>query len=46
MSKKRLISLLTLVIILSCFKNSEGLKKTEVPTLVNQFLAMHVQYHS
>ncbi|HOD15375.1 MAG TPA: carboxy terminal-processing peptidase [Spirochaetota bacterium] len=45
MSKKRLISLLTLVIILSCFKNSQGLKKAEVPALVNQFLAMHVRYH-
>ncbi len=45
MSKKRLISLLTLVIILSCFKNSQGLKRAEVPMLVNQFLAMHVRYH-
>jgi carboxyl-terminal processing protease len=45
MSKKRLISLLTLVIILSCFKNSQGLKKTDIPPLMNQFLAMHVRYH-
>lgn len=46
MSKKNLIPILTLAIILSCFKNSEGLKKTDIPSLVNHFLAMHVQYHS
>jgi carboxyl-terminal processing protease len=45
MSKKHLIPIATFAIILSCFKNSEGLKKTDIPTLMNQFLAMHVQYH-
>jgi carboxyl-terminal processing protease len=45
MSKKHLIPIVTLAIIFSCFKNSEGLKKSDIPTLMNQFLAMHVQYH-
>ena len=45
MSKKHLIPIVTFAIIISCFKNSEGLKKTDIPTLMNQFLAMHVQYH-
>lgn len=46
MSKKYLVLIATFAIILSCFKNSEGLKKSDVPALVNQFLSMHVQYHS
>ncbi|OHD64079.1 MAG: hypothetical protein A2176_08705 [Spirochaetes bacterium RBG_13_51_14] len=46
MSRKCLIPIVTLVIVLSCFKNSQGLKKTDIPSLVNQFLSMHVQYHS
>ncbi|MBP7736186.1 MAG: carboxy terminal-processing peptidase [Spirochaetes bacterium] len=46
MSKKYLVLIATFAIVLSCFKNSEGLKKNDVPNLVNQFLAMHVQYHS
>ncbi|HPL17053.1 MAG TPA: S41 family peptidase, partial [Spirochaetota bacterium] len=46
MSKKYLVLIATFAIVLSCFKNSEGLKKNDVPALVNQFLAMHVQYHS
>jgi carboxyl-terminal processing protease len=46
MSKKHLIPIVTFAIIISCFKNSEGLKKTDIPTLMNQFLAMHVQYHT
>ncbi|MBN2158465.1 MAG: carboxy terminal-processing peptidase [Spirochaetes bacterium] len=46
MSKKHLIPIVTLAIILSCFKNSEGLKKSDISPLVNQFLAMHVQYHT
>jgi carboxyl-terminal processing protease len=43
--KKRIIPLLTFVIIFSCFKKSEGLKQTEIPGLMNQFMYMHVQYH-
>lgn len=46
MQKKHLVLIATFAIVLSCFKNSEGLKKNDVPNLVNQFLAMHVQYHS
>ena len=46
MSKKRLIPVITLLIIISCFRNSEGLKKSDIPSLVNQFLAMHVKYHT
>lgn len=46
MSKKRLIPVITLIIIISCFRNSEGLKKSDIPSLVNQFLAMHVQHHA
>ena len=44
--KKRIIPFLTLIIIFSCFKKSEGLKQSDIPGLINQFLYMHVQYHS
>jgi len=46
MFKKRFIPLLTLVIIFSCFKKSEGLKQTDMQFLVNQVLAIHAQYNT
>ena len=46
MFKKRFIPLLTLVIIFSCFKKSEGLKQTDMQFLVNQVLSIHAQYNS
>jgi carboxyl-terminal processing protease len=46
MSKKHLIPIVTFLLIFSCIKNSSGLKKSDIQLLVNQFLAMHVQYHS
>ena len=44
MFKKKIIPLLTLIIILSCFKNSEGLKQSDMQFLINQVLIHHVQY--
>ncbi len=46
MSKKHLIPVITFLIIFSCIKTSSGLKKSDIPLLVNQFLAMHVRYHT
>ncbi|MCL2154443.1 MAG: carboxy terminal-processing peptidase [Leptospirales bacterium] len=44
MFKKKIIPLLTLIIILSCFKKSEGLKQSDMQFLINQVLTYHVQY--
>ncbi len=44
MSKKYLVLPLTIILVFSCFKKSEGLKQTEIPILINSFLAMHVRY--
>ncbi|MCL1864519.1 MAG: carboxy terminal-processing peptidase [Spirochaetes bacterium] len=46
MFKKTIIPLLTLIIILSCFKKSEGLKQSDMQFLLNQVLAYHVQYNT
>lgn len=46
MFKKRLIPLLTLVIVFSCFKKSECLKQTDMQFLVNQVLSIHAQYNT
>lgn len=46
MFKKRFIPLLTLIIIFSCFKKSEGLKQNDMQFLVNQVLAIHAQYNA
>lgn len=46
MSRKSLIPLLTIFLIISCIQKSEGLRKSDIPVLVNQFLTMHVQHHS
>jgi len=46
MFAKRFIPLLTLVIIFSCFKKSEGLKQTDMQFLVNQVLSIHAQYNT
>ncbi|MCU0848974.1 MAG: carboxy terminal-processing peptidase [Spirochaetes bacterium] len=40
------VPLLTIILVFSCFKKSEGLKEADLPMLINQFLMMHVQYHS
>ncbi|MCP4134329.1 MAG: hypothetical protein GY754_25365 [bacterium] len=45
MLKKIIIPSIAIVLVFSCFKKSEGLKPVDVPGLVNQFLAMHAQYH-
>ncbi len=45
MYKKIFIPAFTLILLFSCFKNSEGLKQTDVPRLLNQYLMMHVEYH-
>ncbi len=46
MFKKQFIPLLTLVIIFSCFKKSEGLRQTDMQFLVNQVLSIHAQYNT
>ncbi len=46
MFKKRFIPLLTLVIVFSCFKNSEGLKQSDMQILVNRVLMDHAHYNS
>lgn len=46
MFKKRFIPLLTLVIVFSCLKKSEGLKQSDMQFLVNQVLAIHAQYNT
>ncbi|PKL39713.1 MAG: hypothetical protein CVV44_05690 [Spirochaetae bacterium HGW-Spirochaetae-1] len=44
-SRKIIIPFLTVILVFSCFKKSQGIKQSDVPGLVNQFLSMHVQYH-
>jgi carboxyl-terminal processing protease len=44
MFKKKIIPLLTLIIILSCFKKSEGLKQSDMQFLISQVLTYHVEY--
>ena len=46
MFNKKFIPLLTLVIIFSCFKKSEGLRQTDMQFLVNQVLSIHAQYNT
>jgi carboxyl-terminal processing protease len=46
MFKKKFIPLLTLVIIFSCFKKSEGLRQTDMQFLVNQVLSIHAQFNT
>ncbi len=46
MLRKRFIPLLTLVIVFSCLKKSEGLKQSDMQFLVNQVLAIHAQYNT
>jgi carboxyl-terminal processing protease len=45
-NKKKIIPLLVLIIVLSCFKKSEGLKQSDMQFLINQVLSYHVQYSS
>jgi carboxyl-terminal processing protease len=46
MFKKSIISLTTILLVFSCMKKSEGLKQSDIPLLINQFLAMHVEYNT
>jgi carboxyl-terminal processing protease len=46
MYRKSLISLMTLLLVFSCQRKSEGLRQSDIPMLVDQFLAMHVEYNS
>ena len=46
MFKKGFVPLLTLVIVFSCFKKSEGLKQSDMQYLINQVLAVHAQYNT
>ena len=46
MYKKYMIALMTLFLVFSCQRKSEGLRQSDIPVLVNQFLAMHVEYNS
>ena len=44
MYKKRFIPVLTLIIVLSCLRPSQGLKQSEMRMIIGQVLAYHVQY--
>lgn len=44
MYKKRLIPVLTLIIVFSCLRQSQGLKQSEMRMIIGQVLAYHVQY--
>lgn len=44
--KKSIIPFLTLLILFSCSKKSEGISQSDVPELINKFLEMHVKYHT
>ncbi len=46
MYKKRLIPILTFIIVVACFRQSQGLKQSEMKTLISQVLAYHVEYDS
>jgi len=46
MYRKCIIATMTLFLVFSCQKKSEGLKQSDVPMLVNQFLGMHVEYNT
>lgn len=46
MLKRGLIPLLTIIVIFSCTRKSEGLKRSDVPDIMNHFLGMHVEYNS
>jgi len=46
MFKKGFIPLLTVVIVFSCFKKSEGLKQSDMQYLINQVLSVHAQYNT
>lgn len=45
MYKRSIIFFMTLFLLFSCQKKSQGLKNSDIPVLVNQFLAMHVAYN-
>ncbi|HQO40495.1 MAG TPA: hypothetical protein PK986_08500, partial [Spirochaetota bacterium] len=44
MYKKRLIPLLTLVIVFSCLKQSQGLKQSDMRMIIGRVLSVHLQY--
>lgn len=46
MFKKGFVPLLTVVIVFSCFKKSEGLKQSDMQYLINQVLSVHAQYNT
>ncbi len=46
MFKKRFIPLLTLIIVFSCFKKSEGLKQSEMQILISRVLMDHAYYNT
>ena len=45
MFKKSFVSILTVFIVFSCFKKSEGLKHSDVQYLIGQVLSVHAQYN-
>jgi carboxyl-terminal processing protease len=46
MSRRRsFLIALVIVLLFSCFAKSEGLRKSDIPSLMNRFLYMHVQYN-
>lgn len=43
--RKKLIPAALIIVLFSCFARSEGLKKNDIPGLMNRFLYSHVQHH-
>ena len=45
MSRRKLIPVIVIILLFSCFKTTQGLKQSDIPSLIRQFLLMHVHYH-
>ena len=46
MTRKKLVPVLIILLVVACSRRSEGLKQNDMPSFINQFLLMHVKYHS
>ncbi len=46
MPKKKSVLIIALILIFSCSKKSSGLKQSQMPGLIKEFLLKHVRYHN
>lgn len=46
MTRKKLVPVLIILLVVACSRRSEGLKQDDMPSFINQFLLMHVKYHT